>query len=88
MVQNTNILVTRPAGQAAELCAAVVAKGFTAHSLPMLQVFPLAELTPQQCAQVQDLDHYHHRQTLAHIYLQALLTVQYQNYLLQNTWQT
>jgi uroporphyrinogen-III synthase len=60
MVQNTNILVTRPAGQAAELCAAVVAKGFTAHSLPMLQVLPLAELTPQQCAQVQDLDHYQH----------------------------
>jgi uroporphyrinogen-III synthase len=60
MAQHTNILITRPAGQAQELCAAVAAKGFTAHCLPMLQVLPLPELAPVQRAQVQDLDHYQH----------------------------
>ena len=60
MAPHTNILVTRPAGQAQELCTAVAAKGFTVHHLPMLQVLPLAKLGPEQQQQVQDLDNYQH----------------------------
>ena len=60
MAPHTNILVTRPAGQAQQLCAAVAAKGFTVHHLPMLQVVPLAKLAPEQQRQVQDLDNYQH----------------------------
>ena len=60
MAPHTNILVTRPAGQAQELCTAVAAKGFTVHHLPMLQVLPLAKLGPEQQRQVQDLDNYQH----------------------------
>ena len=60
MAPHTNILITRPAGQAQELCAAVTAKGFTAHCLPMLQVLPLAKLAPEQQRQVQHLDNYQH----------------------------
>jgi uroporphyrinogen-III synthase len=60
MATRTNILVTRPAGQAEALCAAIVSKGFTAHCLPMLQVLPLSNLAPRQQQQVRDLDSYQH----------------------------
>ena len=56
----TAVLVTRPPGQAQELCAAVAAAGFTAHSLPMLQLLPLAEPAPAQRQLVQDLDRFQH----------------------------
>ena len=60
MAVTINILVTRPAGQAQDLCAAVRAMGLTVHCLPMLQVLPLAELAPEQRQQVLDLDQYQH----------------------------
>jgi len=60
MATHTNILVTRPAGQAEALCEAIVAKGLTAHCLPMLQVLPLSHLGPRQQQQVRDLDSYQH----------------------------
>ena len=56
----TAVLVTRPPGQAQELCAAVAAAGFTAHSLPMLQLLPLAEPAPAQRQLVLDLDRFQH----------------------------
>ena len=52
----TAVLVTRPPGQAQELCAAVADAGFTVHSLPMLQLLPLAEPAPSLRQLVQDLD--------------------------------
>ena len=60
MAPHTNILVTRPAGQAQALCAAITAKGYSVHCLPMLQVLPLAKLAPRQQQYVMDLDNYQH----------------------------
>nr|MBP6683708.1 uroporphyrinogen-III synthase [Halioglobus sp.] len=54
------VLVTRPAGQGDELCAALEGAGFSVHSLPLLQLLPLAELDPVQRQRVLDLDHFSH----------------------------
>ena len=56
----TAVLVTRPPGQAQELCAAVADAGFTVHSLPLLQLLPLAEPAPSLRQLVQDLDRFQH----------------------------
>ena len=58
--QAASVLVTRPRGQAGELCAGVAQAGFTVHSLPMLQLLPVAELAPPQLRLVQDLDQFQH----------------------------
>jgi uroporphyrinogen-III synthase len=55
-----DILVTRPAGQAADLCAGVAAAGHTAHHLPLLEVQPLARPSATQRQQLLDLDLYQH----------------------------
>lgn len=60
MARSINILVTRPAGQAEELCTAVRAMGLAVHCLPMLQILPLEKLAPEQRNQVLTLDHYQH----------------------------
>ena len=60
MGRSEGVLVTRPAGQGNELCAALERAGFTAHSLPLLQLLPLAEPDPAQRQLVLDLDHFHH----------------------------
>ena len=54
------VLVTRPAGQGAELCAAIERAGFTAHHLPLLQLEPLPELAPAQRRWLGELDQYRH----------------------------
>lgn len=55
-----SVLVTRPQGQAEELCAAVAAAGFKVHRQPMLQLLPLPEPAGSQRQVVQDLDHFQH----------------------------
>lgn len=60
MTPRSNVLVTRPQGQAQALCAAVAAQGAAAHCLPMLQLLPLAKPAPAQRQQLLDLDHYQH----------------------------
>jgi uroporphyrinogen-III synthase len=55
-----NVLVTRPAGQADALCAAVEAAGYTAHNQPLLELHALAELPPSQRQLLLDLDRYQH----------------------------
>lgn len=60
MTHHTSVLVTRPAGQADELCAAIAAAGFNVQNLPMLRVLPLTELAPAQRQQLLDLDQYQH----------------------------
>lgn len=54
------VLVTRPPGQAQELCDAVADEGFAVHSLPMLQLEPVHELAPSQRQLVLDLDRFRH----------------------------
>jgi len=54
------VLVTRPAGQADALCAAVEAAGYTAHSQPLLELQALSELPPSQRQLLLDLDRYQH----------------------------
>jgi len=55
-----SVLVTRPAGQAAALCAAVEAAGYTVHSQPLLELQALSELPPSQRQLLLDLDRYQH----------------------------
>jgi uroporphyrinogen-III synthase len=55
-----SVLVTRPAGQADALCAAVEAAGYTAHSQPLLELQALSELPPSQRQLLLDLDRYQH----------------------------
>ena len=54
------VLVTRPAGQAAALCKAVNAAGYTAHSQPLLQLQALPEMPAAQRQLVLDLERYQH----------------------------
>ena len=55
------VLVTRPAGEAADaLCAALGAAGYEAFSLPLLELSALPEPTPVQRHMLQDLAHYQH----------------------------
>jgi uroporphyrinogen-III synthase len=60
MAARPGVLVTRPAGQGDELCAALEGAGFSVHSLPLLQLQPLAELDPVQRRRVLDLDQFSH----------------------------
>jgi len=55
-----DVLVTRPAGQAAQLCAGVAAAGHAPHHLPLLEVQPLDQPSPGQRQQLLDLDLYQH----------------------------
>ena len=54
------VLVTRPAGQADSLCAAVEARGCKVYSQPLLELRPLASLSPAQQQRIVDLDLYQH----------------------------
>ncbi|MCB1675988.1 MAG: uroporphyrinogen-III synthase [Halioglobus sp.] len=54
------VLVTRPAGQADALCAALAAAGCTARHQPLLELQPLPELSPQAHRYVLGLDRYRH----------------------------
>jgi uroporphyrinogen-III synthase len=54
------VLVTRPEGQGDALIAEVAARGLGVHSLPLLQLLPVAEPAPAQRQRVLDLDHYQH----------------------------
>jgi len=60
MANKPVVLVTRPAGQAADLCAAVAAAGFRVHSQPLLQLQALPELAPAQRELALNLDRYQH----------------------------
>lgn len=53
------VLVTRPAGQAAGLCASLEARGYHPLSQPMLELVPLDSLQEQQQCIV-DLNQYQH----------------------------
>jgi len=55
------VLVTRPAGEAADaLCAALHDAGFAPRALPLMQLHALPELTPASRRMAQDLDNYQH----------------------------
>jgi uroporphyrinogen-III synthase len=55
------VLVTRPAGEAADtLCAAVQAAGFAVYSQPLLELHRLPSLPPAQRRLVLELDRYQH----------------------------
>lgn len=60
MTNKPVVLVTRPAGQAADLCAAVTAAGFPVHSQPLLQLQAVPELAPAQRELAMNLDRYQH----------------------------
>ena len=60
MATRASVLVTRPAGQAGPLCAALRELGFVAHHQPLLELEPLAELAPQARQHLLDLDRYRH----------------------------
>ena len=55
------VLVTRPAGDAADgLCAAVAAAGYRVHWQPLLELSACAQLSPAQRQILLDLDHFQH----------------------------
>ena len=55
------VLVTRPAGEAADtLCAAVQEAGFLVHSQPLLELHRLQSLAPERRRMVLALDRYQH----------------------------
>jgi uroporphyrinogen-III synthase len=55
------VLVTRPAGEAADaLSAALVAEGYEAFSQPLLELTAAPQLTGVQRHMLQELDHYQH----------------------------
>lgn len=60
MAGSASVLVTRPAGQGAELSAALGDAGFAVHQLPLLELLPLPELDPVRRQRVLDLDHFQH----------------------------
>ena len=60
MVASPAVLVTRPSGQAQQLSAAVADAGYTAYSLPLLELQPVEDLRAEQRALILDLDHYQH----------------------------
>jgi uroporphyrinogen-III synthase len=60
MASKPAVLVTRPEGQAADLCAAVSAAGYEVHSQPLLQLRAPPELAPPQRERVVNLDRYQH----------------------------
>jgi uroporphyrinogen-III synthase len=60
MQTRSAVLVTRPAGQAAALCAGLEDIGFRARSLPMLELVASETLSELQQSAVQELDQYQH----------------------------
>lgn len=55
------VLVTRPAGEAADtLCSALRAAGYVPHSQPLLELQPMTSLAALQRQQLLDLDLYQH----------------------------
>lgn len=56
----TRVLVTRPVGQAGDLCVAVEAVGCTVYNQPLLELQALPRLLPAQRQQLVDLDLYRH----------------------------
>lgn len=60
-VQHPSVMVTRPAGAAADgLCRAVEQSGFKAYSQPLLELLGLASLAPEHQQMVAALDAYQH----------------------------
>ena len=60
MATGASVLVTRPAGQAGPLCAALRELGFVVHHQPLLVLEPLQELPPHIRQHLLDLDRYQH----------------------------
>ena len=54
------VLVTRPAGQAGGLCAALEGLGYRVHHQPLLELEPVGELGPGQRRIAMQLDLYQH----------------------------
>lgn len=60
MGARARVLVTRPAGQADALLAALESRGFVAEHLPMLAIEPIDPLPGAERQRVLDLDRYQH----------------------------
>ena len=60
MAPKPAVLVTRPAGQAQALCAALQRLGFPTHAQPMLELVPLDVLDSAQKQCITHLDEYQH----------------------------
>lgn len=60
MAPKPAVLVTRPAGQAQALCAALKEMGFEPRSEPMLELQPCKTLDPLQVQCIAGLDQYQH----------------------------
>lgn len=60
MVESSRVLVTRPSGQQAGLCALLEEAGYVPVCQPMLQVEPLEQLDAAGRQMLQDLDRYGH----------------------------
>ncbi|MCP4468655.1 MAG: uroporphyrinogen-III synthase, partial [Halieaceae bacterium] len=55
------VLVTRPAGEAADtLCEALASEGYQAYSQPLLTLQGLSDIPPEQRGFLQRLDEYQH----------------------------
>lgn len=54
------VLVTRPAGQAAPLIAALEAQSYAVYHQPLLELQPVAQLSGENRQRVLDLDHFQH----------------------------
>ncbi|MEH6583069.1 MAG: uroporphyrinogen-III synthase [Halioglobus sp.] len=60
MAAKPAVLVTRPEGQAAALCAGLEKRGFQAFSQPMLELVACEQLTQPQQRHIAELDLYQH----------------------------
>ena len=60
MANKARVLVTRPAPQAAKLCAALESEGFTVHCQPLLELVAPLAMPARQRRQIQDLDQFRH----------------------------
>jgi uroporphyrinogen-III synthase len=59
--KESGVLITRPAGAAADLlCAAVEAAGYSAFSQPLLELHALDDIGPAQHTFIEELDLYQH----------------------------
>jgi len=60
MRNSTAVLVTRPSGQAGDLCKALADRGYTAHEQPLLELQKLPAVSPESVQQIKHLDGYQH----------------------------
>jgi len=60
MTPKRAVLVTRPSGQAADLCDALSSRGYKAFSQPLLELRGLPELSPEAQGYINQLDNYQH----------------------------